>query len=157
MYGIAIMNTIQTVGTMTPARPLSMCSSSSCRLSRYHGAFDGFGVQSGVLWSWSGALNAAEMMNRPMNQSIAAMNSMTSRCGQTIAVSSTRLSTRTTESWRTNARSRRRFSWPEKGCGPRGVVIYYSGPEMPPSLRIRQKWMAMRNPVASGNATTWST
>src|SRR5438094_9637885 len=82
MYGMVIMNTIQIVGTMTPARPLSMCRRSSCRLSRYHGAFDGFGVQSGVEWSWSGALNAAEMMKRPMDQSIATMNSMTRRCGQ---------------------------------------------------------------------------
>src|SRR5713226_362086 len=64
MYGMVIMKRIQIVGTTTPARPLSMCRRSSCRLSRYHGAFDGFGVESGVLWSWRGALNAAEMMNR---------------------------------------------------------------------------------------------
>src|SRR5256885_17139906 len=64
MYGMVIMNTIQIVGTMTPARPLSMCRRSSCRLSRYHGALDGFGVQSGVEGSWRGAVKAAEMMRR---------------------------------------------------------------------------------------------
>jgi len=42
---------------------------SSCRLRRYHGAFDGFGVQSGVAWSWSGALNAAAMTKSPIDQS----------------------------------------------------------------------------------------
>src|SRR5438105_2090471 len=123
IYGITAMNVSQTVGTITPARPLSMWRRSSCRLRRYHGAFDGFGVQSGVAWSWSGALNAAAMTQSPIDQSIAAMNSITRRCGQTIAVSSTRLSTRTTESCRTNASSRSRFSCPAKGCGPRGVVM----------------------------------
>src|SRR5688500_3598641 len=123
MYGIVNMNPIQIVGTMTPARPLSMWCSSSWRFSRYHGAFDGFGVRSGFEWSWSGALNSAASTNSAMNQSIATMNSMTSRCGHTIAVSSTRLSTRTTESCRTKASSRRRFSWPGNGCGPRWRVI----------------------------------
>ena len=98
IYGITAMNVSQTVGTITPARPLSMWSSSSCRFSRYHGAFDGLGVQSGVAWSCSGALKAAAMTKRPIDQSIDAMNSMTRRCGHTIAVSSTRLSTRTIES-----------------------------------------------------------
>jgi hypothetical protein len=55
-------------------------------------------VQSSVLWSCSGALKSAEMTKRPRDQIIAAMNSMTSRCGHVMAVSSTRLSTRTTES-----------------------------------------------------------
>ncbi len=115
MYGMKAMNVSQTVGTTTPARPLSIWSSSSCRLSRYQGAFDGFGVQSMVEWSCSGALKSAEITKRPSDQIIAAMNSMTSRCGQVIAVSSTRLSTRTTESCRTNASSLRRFSCPGKG------------------------------------------
>ena len=203
MYGIAAMNVSQIVGTMTPARPLSMWSRSSWRLSRYQGAFDGLGVQSTVEWSCSGALKSAEIANRPSAQIIIAMNSMTSRCGQTIAVSSTRLSTRTTESCLTKARSLRRFSWPGNGCGPRGGVIRalvasstarrslrsrlatparcsrharrsgrlgadarsgsaaplslapfvtfaHSGPLIPPSLRMRQKWMAIRKPVASG-------
>ena len=68
------------------------------------------GVQSMVEWSCSGALKSAEIANRPSDQIIAAMNSITRRCGQVMAVSSTRLSTRTTESWRTNASSRSRFS-----------------------------------------------
>ena len=123
MYGIAAMNVSQIVGTITPARPLSMWSRSSCRFSRYHGAFDGFGVQSTVEWSCSGALKSAEMAKSPSDQIIIAMNSMTSRWGQTIAVSSTRLSTRTTESCLTKAKSLRRFSWPGNGWGPRGGVI----------------------------------
>src|SRR6266849_1245708 len=115
MYGIAAMKTSQTVGTMTPARPLSIWSRSSCKLRRYQGAFDGLGVQSTVEWSCKGALKSAEMTKSPSDQIIAAMNSMTKRWGQTIAVSSTRLSTRTTESCRTNASSLSRFSWPGNG------------------------------------------
>ena len=67
-----------------------MCSRSSWRLSRYHGALEGFGVWSGFEWSWSGALKSAEITKSPSDQTIAAMNSMRRRCGQTIAVSSTR-------------------------------------------------------------------
>jgi hypothetical protein len=33
----------------------------------------------------------------------------------------------------------------------------HSGPEIPPSFRMRQKWMAIRKAVASGRATTWRT
>ena len=33
----------------------------------------------------------------------------------------------------------------------------YSGPEMPPSLRTRQKWMAMKMTMMNGNSSTWST
>ena len=115
MYGIAAMKVSQMVGTTTPARPLSIWSRSSCRFRRYHGAFEGFGVQSGLAWSWSGALKAAAMTKSPIDQSIAAMNSMTRRCGQTIAVSSTRLSTRTIESCLTKASNRSLFSCPAKG------------------------------------------
>src|SRR6185503_16016414 len=35
--------------------------------------------------------------------------------------------------------------------------VAHSGPLIPPSLRMRQKWIAIKNPVASGSATTWST
>src|SRR5207253_2812593 len=34
---------------------------------------------------------------------------------------------------------------------------HQSGPEMPPSLRIRQKWTAISTAVMSGMAMTWST
>src|SRR5437870_5718143 len=82
------------------------------------------------------------------------MNSITSRCGQTIAVSSTRLSTRTTESWRTNASNRSLFSCPANGCGPRGVVtsgsrgrgavsLLAAGDARPPApgtRRVRARW-----------------
>ena len=33
----------------------------------------------------------------------------------------------------------------------------YTGPEMPPSLRTRQKWTAMRNAAISGMPTQWRT
>ena len=33
----------------------------------------------------------------------------------------------------------------------------HSGPEMPPSLRTRQKWMAMKMTMTNGNISTWST
>ncbi len=36
-------------------------------------------------------------------------------------------------------------------------VAPYSGPEMPPSLRIRQKWTARKITNTNGNASTWST
>jgi hypothetical protein len=35
--------------------------------------------------------------------------------------------------------------------------VAHSGPEIPPSFRMRQKWIAIKNPVASGSATTCST
>ena len=37
-----------------------MCSSSSCRFRKYHGAFDGFGVWFGFAWAVSGALKRIE-------------------------------------------------------------------------------------------------
>ena len=33
----------------------------------------------------------------------------------------------------------------------------YSGPEIPPSLRTRQKWTAMKMTMTKGNKSTWST
>src|SRR5690606_31588014 len=33
----------------------------------------------------------------------------------------------------------------------------HSGPEMPPSLRTRQKWMAMKITIVNGSSSTWST
>ena len=51
-----------------------------------------------MLWT-IGLFVISAAFNAPLqDHSIATMNSMTRRCGQTIAVSSTRLSTRTTES-----------------------------------------------------------
>ena len=37
-----------------------MCSSSSCRFRKYHGALDGFGVLSGLAWPSSGACRMIE-------------------------------------------------------------------------------------------------
>ena len=38
----------------------------------------------------------------------------------------------------------------------RVVDRHYSGPEMPPSLRIRQKWTAIRNAATNGRKMTCS-
>ena len=38
-----------------------------------------------------------------------------------------------------------------------GTRSLYSGPEMPPSLRTRQKWMAMKITMMNGNSNTWRT
>ena len=34
---------------------------------------------------------------------------------------------------------------------------HHSGPEIPPSLRTRQKWMAMKMTITNGSISTWST
>ncbi len=54
-YGTAASTIRKTVGTMTPASAGFMCSSSSCRLRKYHGALDGFGVTSALARLISGA------------------------------------------------------------------------------------------------------
>ena len=38
-----------------------------------------------------------------------------------------------------------------------GAAPLYSGPEMPPSFRTRQKWTAMKMTITNGNSSTWST
>ena len=38
-----------------------------------------------------------------------------------------------------------------------GSAPLYSGPEMPPSLRTRQKCTAMKMTITNGNSSTWST
>src|SRR5690606_22603598 len=45
----------------------------------------------------------------------------------------------------------------ELGHGSAFSSALYMGPEMPPSLRTRQKWTAMRTPAPSGIAMQWST
>ena len=37
------------------------------------------------------------------------------------------------------------------------AIVRHSGPLIPPSLRIRQKWTARKTAVMSGSAMTWST
>ena len=65
-----------------------MCSSSSCRLRKYHGALDGFGVTSGLARLISGALMSADMIvNESVNRT-AQMNSTNTRSGQTRSSSS---------------------------------------------------------------------
>jgi hypothetical protein len=50
------------------------------------------------------------------------------------------------------------LAWPDahggRTCSSR---LFYSGPEMPPSLRTRQKWMAMKITMRNGNSSTCST
>lgn len=36
-------------------------------------------------------------------------------------------------------------------------LVCYSGPEIPPSLRMRQKWMAIRTVTMTGMKTQWRT
>jgi len=57
-------------------------------LSRYHGAFEGFGVTSAFAWSSNGAFMTTERKKRVIVKSIAAMNSMNTRSGQTSTSSS---------------------------------------------------------------------
>jgi hypothetical protein len=38
-----------------------------------------------------------------------------------------------------------------------GPFLAYTGPLMPPSFRIRQKWTIMKMAAMSGKAITWST
>ena len=40
---------------------------------------------------------------------------------------------------------------------PSSAPLAYSGPEMPPSFRTRQKWTAMKMTMTNGNSSTWST
>ena len=75
-------------GTITPASAGCMCSSSSCRFRKYHGALDGFGVRSGLACASSGAFTSQDKTISKSSMTRAAMNSMISRCGQTNTVSS---------------------------------------------------------------------
>src|SRR3954466_14423904 len=43
-YGMMAIRARAADGMITPARAGCMCSSSSCRFRKYHGALDGFGV-----------------------------------------------------------------------------------------------------------------
>ena len=176
------------VGTITPARPASMCSSSSCRFRKYHGAFDGFGVWFGLACAVSGALNEAPRAAiRSSRKTVAQTASTTTSDGQTITSSSARSVGRASARPRTSSSSFWRFAssicrWPairpasavqyQPSSSPplsssRHVVVdarsslivrhpTYSGPEMPPSLRMRQKWTAIRKAATSGRKMTCS-
>ena len=80
-----------TVGTTTPASAGCMWSSSSCRLRKYHGALEGFGVCAGLARSCSGALMTIARSVSVSVKSTAAMNSTKTRSGQTRSSSSRRL------------------------------------------------------------------
>src|SRR5258708_780733 len=70
-------------GTSTPANDGCMCSSSSCRFRKYQGALDGLGVLSALAWASSGAWRMIETRMMLSKISIAARNSIVTRCGQT--------------------------------------------------------------------------
>ena len=62
--------------------------------------------------------------------------------------------------WRARVASREERGMPPpsgRGALTGREVTTHSGPVMPPSLRMRQKWIAIRKPVASGKPTTCST
>src|SRR5205085_6677116 len=83
-YGISgIAPNNRPAGISTPASDGCMCSNSSCRFRKYHGALEGFGVRSGLAWASSGDCMTIATTTRLNRISIAAMNSMVTRCGQT--------------------------------------------------------------------------
>ena len=81
-------------------------ASISCSPSRYHGAFVTGGVRLAFASSSRGALMNRPMSSRKMLITTAARNSIESRCGQVMTVSSGSFWTRTTASCLTIASSR---------------------------------------------------
>src|SRR5215218_10183123 len=98
------------VGTMTPASPASICSSSSCRFRKYHGAFDGFGVWFGLACAVNGALNSTEAAIKISRKTVAQTASTTTSDGQTITSSSARSVGRASARPRTSSSSFWRFA-----------------------------------------------
>src|SRR5687767_8893014 len=93
-------------GTSTPETTGWKYASSSCRPSRYHGALATGGVTLPFASSSSGALMNRPIRSRKMLMTVAARNSIDSRCGQVMTVSSGSFWTRTTASCLTIASSR---------------------------------------------------
>ena len=87
MYGVIARNPSAMPGINTPATAGLNIFSSSCRPRKYHGAFDGFGVELTSASPSSGAFTNAEntVMNAISDRIDA--NSSTSRCGQTWTLS----------------------------------------------------------------------
>ena len=115
------------VGTITPASPASMCSSSSCRFRKYHGAFDGFGVWFGLACAVSGALNSTETAIRSSRKTVAQTASTTTSDGQTITSSSARSVGRASARPRTSSSSFWRFASSIAAAGdPPGICCAIS-------------------------------
>ena len=150
-----------------------MWSSSSCRFRKYHGAFDGFGVALMLACSVSGALTKIESSVSSTRKTVAQTASTTTSDGQTITSSSARSVGRARARPRTSSSSFCRFASSIWVTGPAplwlvanlshlcvtsisAIRIDYSGPEIPPSLRIRQKWTAIKKAAASGRKMTCS-
>src|SRR5579871_243803 len=74
-------------GMVTPATIGWNMVSSSWRPRKYHGAFEGLGVRLKLAWPSKGALTKAENTSRNAVIASAAVNSTTSRCGQTCTLS----------------------------------------------------------------------
>ena len=187
-----------TVGASTPATVGWKYASSSWSPTKYQGALATSGVTLGFASSSRGALTKRPMKSMRMLIIAAAKNSIESRCGHVMTVSSGSFWTRTTASCLTSARSRyglaaigtrclsisvvRRSGGaagsvlrrsgaagvaPSLGAAgswlrSRGSVISlcsgpYSGPLMPPSFRMRQKWMARKMAATRGIRMTCRT
>src|SRR3990172_9931177 len=100
------MATMENVGTMTPATDGWKYASSSWRPRKYHGALATAGVTLPLASSSSGALMKRPMRSRKTLMTPAARNSIESRCGQVMTVSSGSFWTLTTASCLTSASSR---------------------------------------------------
>ena len=106
MYGIAPMAMkIDRIG-IAPATVGWKYASSSWMPTRYHGALATAGVAIGFASSSSGALTNTPISNRKTLITAAAKNSIDSRCGHVMTVSSASFWTRTTASCLTRASRR---------------------------------------------------
>src|SRR6478736_4021698 len=106
MYGIRAAPTRTNVGTSTPATVGWKYARSSCSPRKYHGALATAGVTLPFASSSRGALMNRPIISRKMLMTPAARNSIVSRCGQVMTVSSGSFWTRTTASCLTSASSR---------------------------------------------------
>ena len=144
-YGIAAKNPSAIVGRRTPAHALSMCSSSSCRFRKYHGALEGLGVTSGLARLSSGAL-----MHRREDQERDREEDGGDELDEDEVGPDEDLFFALT--LRPGPGRRRRLRGQLAYRQPSAVP--YSGLAMPPSRRIRQKWTAMKIAAISGSAMT---
>ena len=88
MYGVIASNPSAMPGINTPATTIGLnILRSSCSPRKYHGAFDGFGVELTSASPSSGAFTSAEKMVMNAISDRIEANSSTSRCGQTWTLS----------------------------------------------------------------------
>src|SRR3712207_227974 len=87
-----------------------MCSSSSCKFRKYHGAFEGFGVRVGFATVSSGASTRIDIASSSRVKTSADTASITTKSGQTITSSPSTYFGRAKVCPRTSASSRYVFS-----------------------------------------------